>query len=184
MRKGCGEQNLSQIPYMASATQAQRGCRLPRLIRLERVGKQFNPHQGVCLSRWQEAGPGGRKRRGRELHSAGWWETVPGAAPRGNTHHLPGHGPFLHNVSSQPEPTSALRATTGEGALLLQSQRHMGSPGLTPSLCASLTEGTSHEPNLGSLSSVAACFSHRPPPLDDSPGALQLRKLIRGLILL
>lgn len=58
----------------------------------------------------------------------------------------------------------------------------MGSLGLTLSLCASLMEGTSQEPNVGPLSSAIACSSHRPSSARD-PGALQVRKLKRGVIL-
>ena len=59
----------------------------------------------------------------------------------------------------------------------------MGSLGLTLSLCASLMEGTSQEPNVGPLPSAIACSSHRPSSSARDPGALQVRKLKRGVIL-
>lgn len=77
----------------------------------------------ACLDGRRQALGVGRGGEGNFiLRAGGRLCRMPAAAPRGNTHHLPGHGPTLHNVSSQPEPTAALRATTGEGALLLQSQ--------------------------------------------------------------
>lgn len=150
---------MSQISCTVSAIQAQRACHLPTLISLEQMRKQFNPHPGVCLSRWQEAGPGGRKRWWRELHSPAWWGAVPdtGCCPSWEPPSpAGGHGPSLDNVSSQPQATTALRVTPwGDGLAAPVTDRvTVGSPGLTPSLCASLMEGTSQEPSLGSLSTL------------------------------
>lgn len=91
------------------------------------------------------------------------------AAPQVSTHHPRGHGPSMGNVSSQPTPTTALRAAHWGHVTKVMEQAVCQSDG-------------GHQPRAqAGLPFQCFCKLLSQTLLLRSPGALQLRNQIRGL---